>query len=288
MTAAGGPNAPIFKRDSGADLWIWVGLFAFGLRFPKDLGSLLGPLPPQHPRQTFLRYGAEMRVLEHDRTECLNEFVESCSVRYASAETINLQMFSAVYHVDNFNIRIHKLLDNTYLLLALAAGAVQVDDLDPRDHLPKHKEIRAALEKRRLGQLAMSVRTFTREALVDAALKDRHRFVHRYRDEPHWPMLEAAERCDDDVDPLADAVRVLRSSNLPRYVKRKARDLDHIMGAVRKLRSDLFGAAGDAVLSIYQTPHRRRPPASRNREREPHHVLQRAGHSPRSARQSCR
>ena len=62
--------------------------------------------------------------------------------------------------------------------------------------------------------------------LIRAALDERRRVVHLYREETAWPMLQPEHRyADGPSDPLADAIRTLTAADLDFYVLKKGEEL---------------------------------------------------------------
>src|SRR5689334_14081733 len=100
------------RRQDEASLWNMIAGFSFWLRHPSELGSYPRVSPDFIPAlDGFLRYGFELEVLEHDLTECINEFSQACDTLYVEPQDLHLRKFSAVYHVDNFHVRVHKFLE---------------------------------------------------------------------------------------------------------------------------------------------------------------------------------
>src|SRR5262245_23267866 len=94
------PTWSVVRLDPDAERWSPIAHHAFWLRFPAALDS---ESPTQASgMEEFRRYGVELNVLEHDLTECLNEFKQSYEVLYQDPRNIAQKKFSIVYHVDNF------------------------------------------------------------------------------------------------------------------------------------------------------------------------------------------
>lgn len=70
--------------------------------------------PNSHP------FRQELYILEWYLTECLNEF--KTAYQLAFARNLSLKKFSVVYHTDNFNARVYKLIEDVEALLALLGG----------------------------------------------------------------------------------------------------------------------------------------------------------------------
>lgn len=101
------------------------------------------------PFHIFTRYGCELDVLEEDLADCIGEFRMACEHYYVDPSLLRLRKFAVVYHVDNFCVRVHKLIENVYGLLGLLVG------LDPsRIPVPGEssfrKQVRDRLDERRL------------------------------------------------------------------------------------------------------------------------------------------
>jgi hypothetical protein len=237
------------QRQDEASLWNLIANFSFWLRHPTELG----PTFPRMSREListfdgFSRYGFELEVLEHDLAECINEFVQACETLYAEPEHLELRKFSAVYHVDNFHVRVHKFLEDVMALLGLLAG------LDPekrrrRDAPPFRVAVHKALGNRGFHSVVDLLQSFERDPKVEAAMDARHRFVHRYRDEPKWPMLHPRRRYWPARDALGEAVRTLEGADLDRYVAKKRRDLEEVVRRARLFRNRLFPVLGRHVI----------------------------------------
>lgn len=234
----------MLKRQDEANLWPSIALYGLWLRHPRELSSHFPRVSPglSAALDEFLRYGFELEILEHDLTECVNEFATTCERLYAEPEHVELKKFSSVYHVDNFHVRLHKLVENVRALLGLAAG------LDPEKRLSGGRPFRAivheALARHGLADVVELLRAFERDPLVAAAVDARHRFVHRYREEPAWPMLHPKRRYRTSDDPIADAVRTLEGANLDRYVAKKIEEFTKILKRLRSFRDRLFPILG--------------------------------------------
>jgi hypothetical protein len=107
-----------------------------------------------------------------------------------------------VYHTDNFNMRVHKLMEGVEALLEMIGGR------DPRRRPPKGEPsrrnfIEALLKGCDLGSILQLLRRFRENRLIKAAIEVRSRFVHSYRDEPderRWKMLDPAAKLRDYSD----------------------------------------------------------------------------------------
>lgn len=117
----------VVLRQPEADRWQDLAVWAFFLRHPNALKarelSLSDGLQQELAR--FYRVGEELHVLEYDLTSILFEFKNAYQVLYREPEDLALKKFSIVYHTDNFNVRVHKLIESVEALLALLV------DVDP-------------------------------------------------------------------------------------------------------------------------------------------------------------
>ncbi len=110
----------IWKRDPDASLWQAISLFGFWLRYPnahspEGLNPLAVPKGLKEAEEGFLRYGAELRILEHDLTECVNEFQQGHETPYHDPEHLNLKKFAVDYHVDNLHVRVHDVVEHAHV-----------------------------------------------------------------------------------------------------------------------------------------------------------------------------
>src|SRR3989442_2352350 len=110
----------IVLRQPEAHRWQGLSFYAFLLRHLEAVAATWFPLadPLESERARFQRVGEELWILEWDLAGCLNEF----KTGYQLAENLNAKKFSIVYHTDNFNMRVYKLLEDVEALLALLAG----------------------------------------------------------------------------------------------------------------------------------------------------------------------
>jgi hypothetical protein len=198
----------------------------------------------------FRRYGAELNVLEHDLTECLNEFKQAYEVLYREPGAIAQKKFSIVYHTDNFLVRVHKFRENVYRLLALTVG-LDHSAKPKRSDPSREEQVANAFERRRLPSIGKCVVQFDHNHRITAAIKERNLFVHQSREEPKRPELGAASRVRDFEDRIAAQVSAM--TDLPaidRYADRKADELLRILEAIREFRNTLYEAIEDEVVAI--------------------------------------
>jgi hypothetical protein len=225
----------------------------FFLRWPNALdvtNPLVAPRRLDGTMRHFRRYGHELEVLEHDLTECISEFRMACDQYYADVTRLELKKFAIVYHLDNFYVRVHKLIENVYGLLAHVAG------LDPdvrrgKGEAPLRSQVRSGLVKRKFGAIAERLRRFEENRWIREAVGARNVFVHRYRDEPEWPMLHASHRFREPEDAMARSVRRIdQATDLDRYAARRISDLSLTLRVIRQFREEIFSAVQDLFLRV--------------------------------------
>lgn len=231
---------PILLRDSeGAERWFWISAMGFWGRHPECVTAEV-PKALKGDFDTFRRYGYELQVLEHDLTECINEFRMACDHYYSNPDHLELKKFAAVYHVDNFYIRVHKLIENIYRLLGLT---VDVDPtLRPAPGDPSLRgEIRGGLRERKFQAIMEPLAAFEKNKWIKAAVEARNLFVHRYREEHGWSQLQPKNRFREPGDSMARAIRRIdQATDLDRYAERKVADLSKTLEAIRLFRDKLF------------------------------------------------
>src|SRR5438128_9725047 len=130
------------------ETWHGMSFYAFLLRwseaFKTDVSMWSQGLKSK--RDSFIRFGVELDVLELDLKLTVDELRTAYQVLYEAPEHLARKKFAVVYHTDNFYVRTHKLLEN---VLALSVGL----DLDakPTPGMPSRREnLRNALAFRRL------------------------------------------------------------------------------------------------------------------------------------------
>ena len=226
--------------DGDAIKWRTASLYCFWVRYPK--GDLV---QNSTILQRFIRYGDELRVLEHDLTQCLNEFQQAHEALYHDAKFLDLKKFAVVYHVDNFYVRIHKLIEDVYRLFALSVG------IDPKRRPAKgepafREQVKNALSKLKLLDILRCLQVFEENKWISKAVEARNLFVHQYRDDPGDPsFLGAQARYQDPPkeDALARDIRSLyQAEDIDTYAVKKANELSKTLLAVRIFRDNLFDA----------------------------------------------
>ena len=234
-------SLPIVLRDLSARNWDHLSLLAFIVSYLGELVVSSPEFPPEALRPIygeFRRYGAELEILEDDLRQCLNEFSMAVEM-YSEPESLPIKKFALVYHTDNYNVRVHKLVANLFVLLAYTCKVGRRTPEDPEG--PFRSLVIRNLRECGLGGVAQRVRAFQGSKYIMPAVDDRNRFVHSYRVEPEWPSLRPTERYDDTEDELAVKIRQIdQTTDLDRYAKRKVGELTKALEAIRTFRDDLF------------------------------------------------
>jgi hypothetical protein len=240
-----------WKRDPDASRWILISIFGFLLRYPNVSLTAESPASPKGPKKAlaeFGRYGAELRILEDDLTECVNEFQQAYERLYQDPENLELKKFAVVYHLDNFYVRVHKYVENIYRTLALVVGLDPTRRQRPGE-LPFRERVRNGLGMRQLAVVSESLRGFEDDKWLKGAVDARNLFVHQYREEPEWPMLHPSDRFLEPEDSLArDLRRIEQGTDLDRYAARKTDELLKTMRAIRRFRDKLYDVLHEALL----------------------------------------
>ncbi len=211
--------------------WRTVAVAYYCLRNPG-----FADLPKIDPRDytPFLRWGQELDILEHDLTECANEFILSSRSFYREASELNVRRFVVLYHVDNFNVRLHKLVDNLYRLVSLTEEGADLPAY------PVLSEVR-----RRLTE-------FKQAMPVRSALDDRKRFVHEYRELPAgkgWDLFAPAVRLESISDPDEEMTRhAMDTGPIDEFARRKISEFREMLDLVCGLRNSCFDCLASAVV----------------------------------------
>jgi len=114
----------IVLPDPEADRWYKLAVFGFWLRHPEALEAM----PPNLPeglagkQASFRRLGWELALLESDLAYCVHELYTAFEALYADPHVLFRKKFAVVYHIDNFYVRVQKLIDNLYRLAAMVAN----------------------------------------------------------------------------------------------------------------------------------------------------------------------
>jgi hypothetical protein len=189
-----------------------------------------------------LRYGIELDVLELDLRLTVDELRTAYEVLYAEPRHLARKKFAVVYHIDNFYVRVHKLLEDLHGLLALMVGLAP-DAKPTPGSVPRRLSLTRAFDKWGLTRVDARLRRFEDDGAIRAAREARNFFVHRYRDEPKWPALEPASRLleFEDTDESERMIRrELEPTEIDRYADRKTAEFDRIVELIGTLRADLY------------------------------------------------
>ena len=236
----------VVLRQAEAHRWQELSFYLFLLGHLPAVAEIWFPLPDslEKERARFERIGDELWILEWDLAGTLNEF----KVGYQLAENLNAKKFSIVYHTDNFNMRVYKLMEDMEALIALVGGR------DPkraaRKGEPSRRDfVEAFLKEHGLASILHLLRRFRERPLIKSAIEDRNRFVHFYRDEPdhewRWNMLVPAARLrdyGDTADQLAkELTRLAEPALLDDYADAKADVLLNTLREIQEFRDQLYG-----------------------------------------------
>lgn len=268
--AEGGAVRPrrwtVIAHDPQACEWESIATFGFWVRHPEALDADTPARPPGLEEQAdrFARFGVELHVLEADLTDCLNEFTTAHETLYARPEFLHSKKFAIVYHIDNFNVRVHKVRENVYQLLALVAG-LDHSERPRRGGRPRSDQVKDALHRVGLARVGELLRDFEGDPRVRAAMDDRHRFVHQFREEGE-KTLEAPERLrllTAEEDPIARGLRwLVEQEPIDRYADGWLADSRAVLDSARDLRGRLdFELLRQVAESARRVPAARRRPA---------------------------
>ncbi len=242
----------IVAHDAQGAEWVSIAAYGFWLRHPTALDADRPSAPKglEESASEFRRLGNELRVLESDLTQCLNEFKTAHEALYRDPEDLALKKFAIVYHADNFYVRVHKLVENVYGLLALTVG-LDYSRRPVAGERSRKESVKRGLERRRFGAMAAALRAFEENQWVKGAVEARNLFVHQYREEPRWPMLAPEGRVrefEGGEDAVGEEIRRLtEADDLDRYANRKAEELLETLGVVREFRMEVLAVLEDEV-----------------------------------------
>jgi hypothetical protein len=243
----------VVVRQEEAGRWLKLSQYAFLLRHFETVAANQLPVRevftqlPDAPRRElteFIRFGQELYILEWDLTECLNEF----KTGYQLAANLTLKKFSVVYHTDNFNARVYKLIENVEALLALLGG---IDpELRPGKGEPTRREsMEKSLKEEGRHSILKLIRRFRERDSIKGAVEVRNRFVHLYRrDGPdwRWSLFVPATRIreyETASDPFAvELQRIVEPPHVDDYADAQADRLLEALREVQQCRDDLYGA----------------------------------------------
>jgi Cthe_2314-like HEPN len=200
----------VVATDPDFDRWVTISQLGFWLRHPAALTAGKDRPEGLEDLAQFERLGQELAILEYDLSQCLNEFLAGYQILYQEPKALPLKKFSVVYHTDNFHVRVHKLIENVFLLLALLVGTMVRRKEDWK------KAVKTGLHRLRFESIAEALRRFEEDARIRRAVEARNLFVHHYREDPKWPMLHPAARIREAVatDAVAEQVRKLTESGI--------------------------------------------------------------------------
>lgn len=251
-------SVSIVSPDPEADSWHILAVFGFWLRHPEALKAT----PPNVPQDlvgeqgAFQRLGWELSILELDLAYCIHELYTAFEALYADPDILFRKKFAVVYHIDNFYVRVHKLMDNTYLLAEKVAG---FNWESRREDRPTRKQVKDALRLRKLSSVSRALETFEKNKWIRQAMEARNLFVHLYRDEPNWrillsPMDRFYESVGGYEDPEAERIRqITESPDLDRYAKLKAKEFLRTLSVIRKFRDQLREAFAENLAQLAST-----------------------------------
>jgi hypothetical protein len=246
----------IVPPDPEADQWYRLAQFGFWLRHPKALATMPQNLPDlAGEMESFRRLGWELALLESDLAYCVHELYTAFEALYADPHVLFRKKFAVVYHIDNFYVRVHKLMDNTYQLAAKVAG---FNWESRREDRPTRRQVKDGLNLRKLDSISRLLETFEENKWIKQAVEARNLFVHLYRDEPTWPMLSAMDRFYESVggneDPEAEQIRQIQQSpDLDRYADKKAKELQRTLSVIGKFRVQLYDAFVENLVQLAST-----------------------------------
>jgi hypothetical protein len=234
--------------------WHELAVCSFYLRHPDAIESSARELlsAPSSEMKEFLRWGQELAILEHDLTECINEFILSSGHLYKEREELPIKKFAVLYHLDNFNVRIHKFVDNVLKLLWTLVG------LNTSERPKRPEAFRRAKEC--LGKLGFSatlraVQSLEENRRVSSSVNARHLFVHSYREHPvgeKWKIFDPELRLNEvfeSEDEDAQEIRcVTTTSQILGFAQKKVAELKATLGDIQCFRDVLLESlAGELV-----------------------------------------
>jgi hypothetical protein len=239
----------VVLRQPEAHRWQELSFYTFLLKHLEAVAATWFPLPDrlERERATFERVGDELWILEWDLAARLNEF----KTGYQLSENLNAKKFSIVYHTDNFNAPVYKLIEDVEALLALLGG--RDPRRGPRKGEPSRREfVETLLKDNSLGSILELIRHFRESPLIKAGVEARNLFVHSYRDEPdrewRWSMFVPAARLreyDNSTDQIAEELRRLAEPSLVDDCADTKADvlLDTLQEIQQQFRDQLYGNA---------------------------------------------
>lgn len=251
-------SVSIVSPDPEADSWHMLAVFGFWLRHPEALKAT----PPNVPQDlvgeqgAFQRLGWELTILELDLAYCIHELYTAFEALYADPDVLFRKKFAVVYHIDNFYVRVHKFMDNTYLLAEKVAG---FNWESRREDRPTRKQVKDALRLRKLSSVSRALETFEKNKWIRQAMEARNLFVHLYRDEPNWRILLSPEgRFYESIGGYEDLeaeriCQITESPELDRYAELKAEKLLQTLSVIREFRDQLRNAFAENLVQLAST-----------------------------------
>jgi hypothetical protein len=248
-------NWSLVAHDPEGDRWYQAAVVGFYLRHPEALDAYPSRESFLGAQESFVPLGWELTILDSDLAQCLNEFKTSYQVLYQDPGELFLKKFAVLYHTDNFYIRVHKLIENLYQFLGKVAG---IEGGSRRADPPWREQVRIALDRRRMEAIGELVRTFEGNRRIEKAIGERHLFVHRYRPEPRWPMLQPKERFYEASDYYGDGMareirRITETHDVDRYADRKCDELYETLQVIRQFRDRLHDLLVGKLVELAST-----------------------------------
>jgi hypothetical protein len=235
-------------RDPQAKSWLDLSVWAFWLKHPEALAA--------QPSDGLVNEAQQFRRLG----EVLFVFKAAYQVDYQGGEHLSLKKFSIVYHIDNFYVRVHKMIENVEALLALLGG-VDPKRRPRKDEPSRRAQMEEALKAGGRHATLRLLRQFRENDLMKRAVEARNTFVHLYRDEPNseWrsAMVTPAARIreyDHGPDALAEELRRLAEpEHLDSYADEQANRLLDILRVIQTFRDGLWGVLLHDVAELVRT-----------------------------------
>jgi hypothetical protein len=245
-------------RDPEANRWLDLSDWAFWLKHPEALAAQPSDGLVNEAQQ-FRRLGEELYVLEYDLTSVLFVFKIDYQVHYEGGEHLLLKKFSIVYHIDNFHVRVHKMIENVEALLALLGG-VDPKRRPRKDEPSRRAQMEEALKAGGRHVTLRLLRQFRENDLMKRAVEARNTFVHLYRDEPaEWrsamvtPVARIREY-DRGPDALAEKLRRLTEpEHLDSYADEQANRLLETLRVIQMFRDGLWEVLLQDVAELLRT-----------------------------------
>jgi hypothetical protein len=257
----------IVAQDDTAGNWYSLSLNGFYLRYPLLLKRCVPPRdfseePPEvvEAWRVPRRYGQELQVVEHDLTECINHMKTDYETIYGheslQGKSLHLKRFSIIYHIDNFYVRVHKLINNLYTLMSLMVGLQPRKGESRGEFKTQREDLGRALRRRGIATMAELLDGFERNPLIVRAREARNLFVHGYGAElvPKWEATLGVEaRLGGDVSEGDEIGRLIRQitqdEDLTRFGDERADELLQTLMVIRDFRDRLYAASQEALIN---------------------------------------